>query len=156
MPGLVFGEQVKGLRACYTSLVMARGFRFEFDPDNRILLLRFEDTRLTEESLTEIYTAMRQYSTETNAYAGIADFSAVVQVDISEDFIRRLASEEPAMPQAGKRGRIVVFSDEAGFAVARMFQSFGESTRPLFHVVRTLDEALEAFGVESSRFEPLP
>jgi hypothetical protein len=135
---------------------MARGFRFEFDPENRILLMRFEDKRLTEESLAEVYAAVRQYSIETNAYATIADFSAAVQVDLSEVFIRRLAREEPAMPRARDRGRIVVISDDAGFAIARMFQMFGESTRPLFHIVRTLDEALEAFGVDSSRFELLP
>lgn len=105
---------------------------------------------------TEIYAAVRQYSTETDAYAAIADFTAVAEVDLSEDFIRRLAREEPAMPRASDRGRIVVFSDEAGVATARMFQSFGESTRPLFHVVHTLDEALEAIGVESSDSELLP
>jgi hypothetical protein len=37
----------------------------------------------------------------------------------------------------------------------RMFQIVGESSRPLLHVVRTVDEALTALGVESPHFEPL-
>lgn len=43
----------------------------------------------------------------------------------------------------------LLFLDDVGFGMARMFQMLGESTRPLFHVVRTLNEALEALGVES-------
>lgn len=135
---------------------MARKFRFEFDAENKILLMRFMDARLTEESLAEMYLAIREYSVKTDAYAAIADFSAAVQVDLTEDFIRRLAREEPAMPRATERGRVVVFSNDGGFAMARMFQTLGESTRPLFHVVRSLDEAFQALGIEAPRFEVLP
>jgi hypothetical protein len=60
------------------------------------------------------------------------------------------------VPQPSERGRITVISDDLGFNSARMFQRFGESTRPLLHVVRALDEALEALGVEVPRFEVLP
>ena len=135
---------------------MARRFRFEFDPENRILLMRFEDKRLTDESLAEVYAALREYAIATNPNAVIGDFSAATQVELSPAFIQQLAVEEPAVPQASERGRIVVFADDAGFNIARMFQRLAESTRPLLHVVRTLDEALEAFGVESPRFEVLP
>ena len=135
---------------------MAKRFRFEFDPENRILLVRFEDKRLTDESLAEVYAALREYAIATNPYAAIADFSAVTQVELSPAFIQQLALEEPSVPQASERGRIAVIADEAGFNMARMFQKLGESTRPLLHVVRTLDEALEALGVESPRFEVLP
>lgn len=134
---------------------MARGFRFEFDTGNRILLMRFEDTRLTDESLAEVYAANRQYAIATDAHAGIADFSAVMYVDLSAAFIRQLARQEPSMLRATERARIVVFKDEVGFGMARMFQMLGESTRPLFLVVRSLDEALEALGAESAHFEPL-
>ena len=135
---------------------MARKFRFEFDLENRILLMRFEDKRLTDESLAEVYAALREYSIATNPYAVIMDFSAATQVEVSPAFIQQVALEEPAVPQASEGGRVAVLADDAGFNMARMFQRLGESTRPLLHVVRTLDEALEALGVESPRFEVLP
>jgi len=134
---------------------MNKGFRFELDQENKILLIRFEGRQLTNESLAEFYTTVRQYSISTDAYAGIFDFSSVTQVDVSTAFIRQLALGEPAMPRANERGRIVVFTNDVGFGLARMFQMLGEPTRPLFLAVRTLDEALEALGVQSPQFERL-
>ena len=46
------------------------GFRFEFDPVNKILRLRVEE-RLTDELAVEIYSAIRKYATATDASAGI-------------------------------------------------------------------------------------
>lgn len=46
------------------------GFRFEFDPENKILLLRL-DGRQTDESLAACYHAIREYSTASDASAGI-------------------------------------------------------------------------------------
>jgi len=134
---------------------MNKGFRFELDQENKILLIRFEGRQLTNESLAEFYTTVRQYSISTDAYAGIFDFSSVTQVDVSTAFICQLALGEPAMPRANERGRIVVFTNDVGFGLARMFQMLGEPTRPLFLAVRTLDEALEALGVQSPQFERL-
>lgn len=103
-----------------------------------------------------MFAALREYAIATNPYAAISDFSAVSQVEVSPAFIQQLALEEPAVPQASERGRVAVIADDVGFEMARMFQRLGESTRPLHLVVRTLDEALEALGVESPRFEILP
>jgi len=36
-----------------------------------------------------------------------------------------------------------------------MFQTIGERTRPLLHVVRTIDEAFAILRVQSPRFDPL-
>lgn len=58
------------------------------------------------------------------------------------------------MPDA-TRPRIIVAPTTIGFGLARMFQILGESTRPLLTVVRTVDEALAALGVQSPHFEPL-
>ena len=135
---------------------MAKSFRFEIDAENRILLMRFMEQRLTDESLADVYAALRQYSIATNPHAVIGDFSAATQVELSVDFLQKLALEEPAVPQAAQRGRIAVFPDDVGFGAVRMFQMFAGPTRPLLHVVRSLEEALEALGVESTQFEPLP
>jgi hypothetical protein len=127
------------------------GFRFEFDPANKILLLRCEG-RLTDESLAEYYRAARKYSTATDANVGIFDSSLVTDFAVSTEFIRALASQEPAMPDAFKRPRFIVALTTVGFGLARMFQTLGEPTRPLLKVVHTLDEALAALGVQSPQF----
>jgi hypothetical protein len=132
---------------------LSRNFRFEFDPTNQILLARAEG-RLTDELLAEFYGAVRKYSIATDARAGIWDLSPVYDLAISSGFVRSLADQEPAMPDA-TRPRIIVAPTTIGFGLARMFQILGESTRPLLTVVRTMDEALAALGVESPHFEPL-
>jgi len=135
---------------------MSKAYRFEFDAENKILLMRFEEARITDKLLGEVHKATRQYAIATDAHAGIADYSSVNQVEVSAAFIRQLALEEPAMLRASERGRIVVVKDDVGFGLARMFQMLGEPTRPLFLVVRSFDEALEALGVASPQFELLP
>ncbi len=129
-------------------------FLFEFDPVNKLLLFRYEG-RLTDESLAESYRAIRKYSTETDASAGIWDLSSVTEFAVSTEFIRQLANQEPAMSDATRRPRVIVAPDAVGFGLSRMFQLMGEPTRPLLNVVRTLDEALAALGVQSPHFEPL-
>ena len=118
--------------------------------------MQFQEPRITNELLGEAIRATAQYAIATDAYAAIADYSSAIQVEVSASFIRQIALQEPTMPRADQRGRIVVVTDDVGFGLARMFHMLGEPTRPLFLVVRTFDEALEALGVESPRFEPLP
>jgi hypothetical protein len=129
-------------------------YRFEFDPLNKILLLRLEG-RLTDESLAEVYRAVRKYSIATDPSMGIWDLSAVTEYAVSTEFIRQLAMEEPAMPDAARRPGIIVAPETVGFGLSRMFQLLGEPNRPLLSVVHTLDEALAALGVQSPHFEPL-
>jgi len=66
-----------------------------------------------------------------------------------------LANEEPAVTDPAKRPRIVIAPTAVGFGLSRMFQIVGESKRPLLEVVRTMDEALAALGIQSPQFEPL-
>jgi hypothetical protein len=128
-------------------------FRFEFDSANKILLGRVEG-RLTDDSLAEIYSEIRKYAIATDASAGIWDMSSVTEFAMSAKFVRSLASQEPAMPEA-TYPIIVAGMNPTGFGFARMFQIVGEDTRPLLQVVHTLDEALTILGVQSPHFEPL-
>jgi len=96
-------------------------YRFEFDPVNKILLLRVEG-RVTDESLTEGYWAVRKYSTETDAMAGIGDFSSVTEFALSPEFLRDLASREPAMPDATRRPRFFVAPAGFGLGISRMYE----------------------------------
>jgi len=130
------------------------GFWFEFDPGNKVLLVRVEG-QLTDELLAELYPTLRKQSRATDARAGIVDFSSVTEVALTSAFLREMAKQEPAMVDA-TRPRIIVAPAAAAFGMSRMFQMLGESTRPLLEVVRTLDEALVALGIESRGFERLP
>jgi hypothetical protein len=129
-------------------------YRAEFDPANGILLMRVEG-RITEESLTQIYQAVHTYSIATDARAGIWDWSSTTEVAVSAEFIRQLARQGPAMPDATNCPSIIVAPTMLTFGISRMFQSLGGSTRPLQKVVHTMDEALAELGVQSPHFEPL-
>jgi hypothetical protein len=129
-------------------------YRFEFDTVNKILLLRVEG-RVTDESFTEGYWAVRKYSTETDASAGIWDLSSVTDFAVSPEFIRRLVDWGPAMPDATKRPRFLVAPAMVGLAISRLFEIAGEHENPLFRIVLSLNEALAALGVQSPHFEAL-
>ena len=128
-------------------------FRFEFDVTNQILLGRFEG-QLTEESGLQFYSAIRKRGIATDARAGIWDFSSATE-NVASEAIRRVAKQEPAMPDAINRPCFIIAPDAHLFALSRMFQISGEHKRPLLQVVRSLEEALRALGIQSPRFEPL-
>jgi hypothetical protein len=129
------------------------GFQFEFDRVNRILLARFSG-KLTDELLEEFYQAAGRYWTATDPRAGISDFSAVTEIAVSTHVVRHLAGLDPSADVTGCP-RFIVAPRTHAFGLARMFQISGESKRPLLDVVRTLDEALAALGIQSTNFEAL-
>jgi len=129
-------------------------FRFEFDAQNKILLSRFEG-RLTDESAAEFYEAAWKHATANDAHAGIVDFSSTTEFAVSSEMIRQLARHKPALPNAIRRPRVIVAPQTHAFGLFRMFQITGEHTRPLLQVVRTMEEAFAALGVQAPHFEPL-
>jgi hypothetical protein len=129
-------------------------FRFEFDPVHRILLARFEG-QLTNESAEEYHYALGKNWRATDPRAGIWDLTGVADFAVAADFLRSLAKRKPISPGLTDHPRFIVVPETAGYGLMRMFQIAGESTRPLLHVVRTIDEALTALDAQSSHFEPL-
>jgi hypothetical protein len=127
---------------------------FEFDPVNRVLLARVEG-RLTETVLSEYSAAIRKYALQTDALAGIFDFSLVTNVEVSSNFIRDLAGQAPSFPNAMNRPRIIVAPQKHIFGLSRMFQIMGEETRPLLQVVHTIEKAFSELDVKEARFQPL-
>ena len=128
-------------------------FRFEFDAEHKILAMRFEG-QLTDESLAEVYRAIRKYMAATDPSSCIWDFSPVTEFAVSSGFIRYIASLEPASPDPTRR-RFIVVQHSLAFGLARMFQIVNERRNPLLRVVYTVDEALTALGVPAPRFKPL-
>lgn len=128
--------------------------RFEFDPVNKILLARFEG-QLTNESAEEYHDSLGENWKATSPLAGIWDLSGVTGFTVSSDFLRNLAKRKPVTPGLTLRPRFIVVPVTAVYGLMRMFQIVGESSRPLLHVVRTLDEALTALDAKSPQFKPL-
>jgi len=128
-------------------------FRFEFDRVNKILLLRFEG-RLTDELLAQICRTARMHWAATGARAGIADYSSATEFPLSADLVRTLARQAP-MPEPTEKPLFIVMPNPTGYGLARMYQIVGDLAQPLVSVVRAIDEALAALGVQSPHFEPL-
>lgn len=129
-------------------------FRFEFDPVNKILLARFEG-QLTNQSAEEYHDALGKNWRATGARAGIWDLSAVTDFAVDSDFLRNLAKRKPVTPGLTDHPRFIVAPVTAGYGLMRMFQIAGELSRPLLHVVRSVEEALTKLGAQSSHFEGL-
>jgi hypothetical protein len=127
-------------------------FRFEFDGENNILLGRFEG-RLTEEMAVEFCRVFEEYVVASGASTYICDLSSVIEFAVGSNFLRGLALREPVMRNA-TRPRFLVAPTTAGYGLMRMFQLVSEPARPLLHVVRTVDEAIVALGIQSPRFDP--
>jgi hypothetical protein len=130
------------------------GHRFEFDPENKILLMRVEG-RLTDEALAALYRRALEHWAATDPSAGISDYSSVTEWAVSAELIRKLANYDPAVTEPAIRPRIIVAPTSVGFGLSRMFQILGEAKRPKLTVVHTLDEAFAVLGVQSPHFKPL-
>jgi hypothetical protein len=107
---------------------------------------------MTEEALESLYLEGDKYRTATKPRAEIVDCSCVTETTISCDRIRQLARQQPAESDITL---VIVSPATAAFGLGRMFQIAAESTRPSLMVVRTVDEALAALGVQSPHFAPL-
>jgi hypothetical protein len=125
-------------------------FRAEFDLETKILLIRVAG-RLTDESLTKLDEASREYSTTTGAKVGIVDLSSVTEFDLTTDFIRQRARQKPSIADP----RIIVAPQTYAFGLFRMLQLLGEPTRTPLQIVHTLDEVFAPLGIPSPHFKPL-
>jgi hypothetical protein len=130
------------------------GYHFKFDAENKILLAQFEG-QLTNESAVEYHDALGRNWRATQARAGIWDLSGVTDFAVASDFLRSLAVRKPVTPGLTDHPRYIVVPVTAAYGLMRMFQIAGESSRPLLHVVRSVEEALTALGVQSPHFEAL-
>jgi hypothetical protein len=95
-------------------------FRFEFDPINNVLLLRFEG-RLTDESLAQICRTARIHWAVTGARAGIGDYSSVTDFPLSSEVVRTVARQAP-MPEPTEKPLFIVMPNATGYGLARMYQ----------------------------------
>jgi hypothetical protein len=64
--------------------------------------------------------------------------------------MRALAKLPSAMPKMDRR-RVVIAPSDYSFAMSRIFEIEGESTRPNLYVVRSVKEAWAIFGVDMEK-----
>jgi hypothetical protein len=123
------------------------GLQVEFDQVYGISLIRAEG-RLADESLISLYEASRDYSNATNARVSIVDLSSVSQFAVSSGSIQNLALRK--LVKADAKGLCFIVAPEGlAFGLCRMFQIWGERTRPGLQIVHTLREA---FGEIAEHF----
>ncbi len=129
-------------------------FRFELDPVHRILRTEFSNS-VTEDDLMYFYRMSALFVENIDPLSAITDFSAATSIECSAEFIRSLAALPPAMPKT-ERPRVVVAPMDQVFGLARIFAAEGAATRPNFHVVRSVQEALAIIGTQEPEFIAMP
>src|SRR5690242_14773615 len=129
------------------------GFRFEFDPLNKILITWVEG-ELTDDLIRKVDAGMRKRLVEKVPSVHIVECSSITKFSMSSESVRYLARREPALQGNGCR-RFFVMPSTVGFGIARMFQLAGEPHYDSMMILRSLDEVFTALAIEPPQFEPL-
>jgi hypothetical protein len=132
--------------------VSSVGFLLEFDTRNNILRVTLEGC-VTDAILLDAYETAARYVASHTPCRGIGDISRATKFEVSTSTVRKMALSSPVIP-AGYT-RVFVAPQDSIYGMVRMFQTLGESTRPDFHVVRTMEEAYRLLRVESPEFSPV-
>ncbi len=128
-------------------------FHFEYDPVHELFVVRMHG-QVTDDVFKASYAATPRYTAGRRIRAALMDLSGVESYDVSSTAMRDVSRLPPLFPDPTPRW--VVAPQDYVFGMARMFQLLSPSGRDMLHVVRTMDEALEALDIESPQFERLP
>ena len=126
---------------------------FELDAIHRMLLFRFSGD-VSEQRIGQFYGEAGAQIERIHPRAAIFDFTAVTSFNVSSASVRSLAEASPLIPDVACP-RVVVAPAQHIFAMSRMFQILGGSSRPSFTVVHSMAEALTVIGLDSADFRPL-
>ena len=129
------------------------GFRFEFDPANKILITRIEG-ELTDDLIREVDAGLRKLLVQTNPRVHIVECSCVSKFSMSSESVRHLARREPALKGNSCR-RFFVMSSAVGYGIARMFQISGEPHYDFMTILPSLDEVFSSLAITRTQFQPL-
>jgi len=120
--------------------------RYEFDHDHRILLAILEGD-VQDADLQAFDANSRKYVTKFNPSGGISDFSGITAFNASGEVVRTLAQTPPSYQSPTPW--LLVAPRDVHYGMARMCQIIASDLRPQLQVVRSLDEALTALGVQN-------
>ena len=102
---------------------------------------------MTNEAAIECYEAVESYALEKNISAGIVDLRGVTGFPVSADLVRQLARRQPKVPAAIPR--VIVAPHIVAYGLLRMFQLVADRSRPNFHLVRSVEQAIKLLHVQS-------
>jgi hypothetical protein len=125
-------------------------YHFEFDSENRILLLVAEGD-VQDAELLVINDVVGAHVKALQPAAGISDLSAITSFQISSDAVSTAALQPSPYPE--ETPRFIVAPQDHIFGMSRMFEMIGSRTRAKLKIVRNRDEALAAIGVKNPKFE---
>jgi len=124
-------------------------YTLRYDDKHHVLLIAF-GKQLTNDIFMAGYDAVRRFAASRGPCSMIADFSAVENFDLSNEFLRRLGGMSGAVPAEMKR--IAVAPQPVIYGAARAVQARRTESRGDLTVLRTLDEANTIFGARASDF----
>lgn len=128
-------------------------YRFEFDVEQKILLIVMEGEIQTRE-VEDFNYLVGKYVRELEPDGAIADLSSVTKFQVAGEIIRAAAAHPSAFP--AETPRYLVAPTDYLFGLARMYQLAADRPKDKLKVVRTMQEALAGLGVKSPKFAPLP
>ena len=128
-------------------------YHFDFDPNNAILRVCFQD-QLDDAEIREYDANVRRVLAKIHPRGAIVDASAVSKLDVSSAAVRTLASYEVAI-QDQTVPIVVVAPPDHIYGMFRMFQILSDEKITNLIVVRSAGEAYAILGV-TPKFEPLP
>jgi hypothetical protein len=124
----------------------------EIDPEHLVLRVTWGKV-LTEPGFLVAYEEVSRIARAGGPFSGIVDFSAVEKLEVSTEFVRGLASREPAIPAGTVR--VAVAPSPVIFGLGRMFFSLRHGMNNEAHVVRSLDAAYALLGFPSLNFSKI-
>ena len=127
-------------------------YRFEFDREQRILLVVVEGDVQTRDLQTFIED-LRTRANQLHPAAGITDFSAVTAFSAAPETVRAAATL-PA-PYPDDTPRFIVAPEDYLFGIARMFELVANRPNAKLKVLRSRDEAYALLGIKNPSFERL-
>jgi hypothetical protein len=113
---------------------------------NKKLVVTTYTGQVTNEDVARQIAEIERNAPYEGEYRAITDFTQVTHFDISSDQIRLVAESKSPLEKAR---RVMVAPSDVAYGTSRMFQMLSGKTRPNITVVRTLDEAYKALGIDT-------
>jgi hypothetical protein len=123
---------------------------FEFDSQHRILRLVMKGDVQGEE-IVVLSAEIRAQVSRLRPAAGISDFSAVENFNVSAQAMRT-AAVQPS-PYPSEIPRYIVAPTDFLFGMARMYEQVADRPDSKLQVVRRMEDALAGLGAADAKFE---
>jgi hypothetical protein len=118
--------------------------QYRVDSERRVIFSSASGV-ITDEDLRKHQTELRADPAFDRSFDQLWDFTAVDEVEVSPDALRRLAR---ARSYSATAKRAVVTPDDLGFGLGRMFQMLHDEAPEEVQIFRTLADARRWLGLD--------